>query len=306
MVATTRRLMRAALYSVTIFAVLLSLGAPVLAKMPKIGVVSAARSSVHVITPGVGVRKLKAGDHLQIGKWIATGPRGQLHLLFADGSALSAGPRSLLRLDTFSYDAKTKQGAMAFSVGQGQLRFVGGRISKNNPVIFKSIGATARIQGGMGLLNFDPPLLTVDLLKQIKITPSVGAFSQVLSNIQNPNQTPGKSNPFDGQIIAMALSANSIKPGQVAGEDGAAAGRAKDGETVQSLIASGNYIAGIQKQSDEDRITAAKIFFSNQTGKFVRGPVKPAPKTSKGADSGFIRTPLPNPFIDIQNILFPN
>jgi len=59
------------------------------------------------------------------------------------------GPRSDLVIDEYVYDPATGIGEMTIDISKGVFRLVGGKISKNNPVIFNTPSATVAIRGGM-------------------------------------------------------------------------------------------------------------------------------------------------------------
>ena len=128
-----------------------------LADLPKIGVPAAVRPDAHGTPPGADQRILHVGLDLNANERIETGPTGQTHLLFVDGSTISVGPNSFLRLDKFVYDPDAKDGELVVSVSKGLFRFVGGRLSKNRAVIFKAPHAVIGIRGGVALLQINTP-----------------------------------------------------------------------------------------------------------------------------------------------------
>jgi hypothetical protein len=107
--------------------------------------------------PGAEERILQVGLGLVADETISTGPTGQTHLLFVDGSTISIGPNSSLSLDKFVYDPKVKKGELVVSVSKGLFRFVGGRISKKTPVLFKSPTAVIGIRGGVAIVQVNSP-----------------------------------------------------------------------------------------------------------------------------------------------------
>lgn len=133
--------------------IFMTISGSALAELPKIGVPAAVRPSAHGTPPGGDARVLQVGLDLHADEEIVTGATGQTHLLFRDGSAISIGPNSSLRLDKFVYDPETKQGELVASVSKGLFRFVGGRISKKKAVLFKAPEATIGIRGGVAILE---------------------------------------------------------------------------------------------------------------------------------------------------------
>jgi FecR protein len=83
-----------------------------------------------------------------------TGPLGQTQLLFLDESAMTIGPNSDLTIDQFVYDPKSGTGHLAMSASRGLLRFVGGKLSKQEEgVSLRTSTATLAVRGGAFLLD---------------------------------------------------------------------------------------------------------------------------------------------------------
>ena len=130
---------------------------PVAAKTIDIGVAAAVRPQATGTPPEQDSRILNVGIDLFANERIETGPSGQTHLLFRDGSSISIGPRATLVLDSFVYDPETKTGELVVSASKGLFRFVGGRISKTKPVLFKTPEAVIGIRGGVAMMNVNTP-----------------------------------------------------------------------------------------------------------------------------------------------------
>jgi hypothetical protein len=54
-----------------------------------------------------------------------------VQVLLLDGSTFTVGPRSSLVIDKFVYNPKSGKGALVASFSKGALRFVGGKLSKD-------------------------------------------------------------------------------------------------------------------------------------------------------------------------------
>ncbi len=113
------------------------------------GVASAVVPQSTGTPPQQARRVLQVGIDLQVDERVETGERGKTQLLFLDGSALTVGPNSDVTLDSFVYDPDAKTGELALSSTKGLFRFVGGRISKKQPVVLKTPTATIGIRGGV-------------------------------------------------------------------------------------------------------------------------------------------------------------
>jgi hypothetical protein len=62
---------------------------------------------------------------------------------------MTLGPGSDLTIDNFVYDPETKAGKLAMTAAVGVFRFVGGRASKDEPVVINTPTATVGIRGGI-------------------------------------------------------------------------------------------------------------------------------------------------------------
>lgn len=110
-----------------------------------------ARIGVTSVT--AGTTSAVQGTDLQAGQHITTGADGRVHLMFVDGSAVTVGPNSTLRIESYSYDPATKTGAMTLDVQQGTIRFVGGAISKKADVQIRTPSSTVGIRGGIAAVS---------------------------------------------------------------------------------------------------------------------------------------------------------
>ncbi|MEI2300996.1 FecR family protein [Ensifer sp. MJa1] len=129
---------------------LLLLTEPVVAR--DIGTAAAVQPTVI----GEGERIIRVDAAVRANERIVTGAEGRAQLLFADGSAFSIGPGSDVVLDTFVYDPDRSTGKIALSVTKGVFRFVGGKLSKEQPVAISAGTATMGIRGGIAFLTVQP------------------------------------------------------------------------------------------------------------------------------------------------------
>ncbi len=129
---------------------LLWLTQPVVAR--DIGTAAAVQPTVI----GEGKRIIRVDAAVRANERIVTGAEGRAQLLFADGSAFSLGPGSDVVLDTFVYDPDRSTGKIALLVAKGVFRFVGGKLSKGQPVTISAGTATMGIRGGIAFLTVQP------------------------------------------------------------------------------------------------------------------------------------------------------
>ncbi|WP_428249885.1 FecR domain-containing protein [Ferrovibrio sp.] len=149
---TARRTTRAAALAVLPALALFALH-PALAASEPIGVAAAVNPDAAGTPPQMQKRLIEVGTNMLKDEKVETGPNGQVQLLFNDGSAISIGPNSEMVLDTFVYDPAKGTGQMAVSVAKGTFRFIGGKISKENPVQIKAGSATMGIRGGVVVIQ---------------------------------------------------------------------------------------------------------------------------------------------------------
>jgi hypothetical protein len=115
----------------------------------KIGVVSAADPSVRIVDAGGAERQVKLGDTIYADDTIKTDAKGKAQLVFEDRSTITVNENSELKIDHFIYDPASESGKMSMNNVKGAFRFIGGALSKKNPVTIKTPVATIGIRGGI-------------------------------------------------------------------------------------------------------------------------------------------------------------
>ncbi|HYB57135.1 MAG TPA: FecR domain-containing protein [Alphaproteobacteria bacterium] len=118
-----------------------------------IGSVAAMSPTALGTRPSGVAEPLSAGASIFFQERLATEELGRLHIRLADQSVLDVAPSSELTIDKFVYDPSTGAGAIAGSVGQGVLRYVGGVVSKHQDVVFTTPSATVAIRGSSMLVE---------------------------------------------------------------------------------------------------------------------------------------------------------
>ncbi len=123
----------------------------------RVGVSSAVNPQATGTPPGGATRQLVIGQEVVYNERVTTGPAGQTQLLFLDKSSMSVGPNSDLKIDQFVYDPKSGSGKLAMSATRGLLRYVGGKLSKqDDAVTLKTSTATLAVRGGAFIVNIRP------------------------------------------------------------------------------------------------------------------------------------------------------
>jgi hypothetical protein len=120
----------------------------------RVGVHSAVNPDVTGAPPGATPRRLVIGQDAVFNEHITTAANGQTQVLFLDQSSMTIGPNSDLTIDQFVYDPKTGTGKLAMSATRGLLRYVGGKLSKQDEgVTLRTGAATIAIRGGSFIAN---------------------------------------------------------------------------------------------------------------------------------------------------------
>jgi FecR-like protein len=141
----------------------LSVAGPVQAQS-KVGVTSATDGDPLGKPPATAERVLRIGIDVQANEVVTTHGDDRAHLVFLDGSSLTVGPNARLTIDKFVYDPASKTGELAITASQGVLRFVGGKISKTNPVTINTPSGTIGIRGGIGIFGVNGRGTTANFL----------------------------------------------------------------------------------------------------------------------------------------------
>src|SRR3989337_2722843 len=125
------------------------------AEADKVGVAAAVNPDAFSSLSGSPQSQLNIGKSLFFNQRINTTTSGLVQVLLVDGSTFTVGPDSDLVIDKFVYDPKKGTGQIAASFSKGVMRFVGGKISKNEGgvPIKKSAGALA-IRGAIAYADF--------------------------------------------------------------------------------------------------------------------------------------------------------
>jgi trimeric autotransporter adhesin len=120
----------------------------------RVGIDSAVNPQATGIPPGAVARPLVIGQDVLFNERIATTTKGQTQLLFVDESSMTIGPNSDLTIDQFVYDPKTGTGKLAMNATRGLLRYVGGKLSKQDgAVTLRTSTATLAVRGGAFILD---------------------------------------------------------------------------------------------------------------------------------------------------------
>jgi FecR-like protein len=155
----------AALPLASLFTVAALSGSTALADQ-KVGVAAAVKPEATSQPPGGDASTLRIGKSVVYNERIDTAGSGQVQVLLVDGSTFTVGPGSSLVIDKFVYNPGTGKGALVANFSKGALRFVGGKLSKNDPGVKINTPAGAlTVRGGIVTIKLSGPnqaLITFD------------------------------------------------------------------------------------------------------------------------------------------------
>jgi hypothetical protein len=145
----------------------------------RVGVHSAVNPDATGAPPGATPRRLVIGQDAVFNERITTAANGQTQVLFLDQSSMTIGPNSDLTIDQFVYDPKSGTGKLAMSATRGLLRYVGGKLSKQDEgVTLRTSTATIAIRGGAFIadINRDGTDATLIYGKGLTVTGVAGGL----------------------------------------------------------------------------------------------------------------------------------
>ena len=138
---------RTSLLLVACALLVLPLGASAASTEVEVGVTAASVTDATGKPPVSPARDLETGLEVFFNEKISTDENGRAQLLFRDGTSLTVGASSEMTIDEYVYDPATGTGDMVVSISKGIFRVVGGKISKNKPIVFNSPTATVAVRG---------------------------------------------------------------------------------------------------------------------------------------------------------------
>jgi hypothetical protein len=236
----SRRLNALPLTGLAIVALAL-LGPSSLAHADKVGVAAA----VHPDAVSQGT-EVKIGNSIFYNQRINTTGNGLVQVLLVDGSTFTVGPGSDLVIDKFVYDPNKNTGEVVATLGKGVLRFVGGKISKNEGgVTVNTPDGALAIRGGMFQGNVDGHHSVFSFLfgVEMKLTGADGQVHRVYEpgytiDLSSGTPTIRPTRPEDTNFFMKALSGGGhvVVGGDKTGNQGGNQGNT--GNTKSNTLAS--------------------------------------------------------------------
>jgi hypothetical protein len=121
----------------------------------KVGVAAAVNPDAFSSLAGAPKSQISIGKSIFYNEQINTTGSGLVQVLLVDGSTFTVGPGSDLVIDRFVYDPKKGVGQISASFSKGVMRFVGGKISKQEGGVNVDTPAGAlAIRGGIVYADF--------------------------------------------------------------------------------------------------------------------------------------------------------
>ena len=127
------------------------------ARADKVGVAAAVQPDAFSSLSGTPNQQLNIGKSIFYNERINTTTSGLVQVLLIDGSTFTVGPNSNLVIDKFVYDPNKKTGQLVATFTKGTMRFIGGKLSKNDGgVTVKTPAGALAIRGGMFQGRYGP------------------------------------------------------------------------------------------------------------------------------------------------------
>ena len=124
----------------------------------RVGVAAAVKPDATSRPPGGETTTLNIGKAVLYNERIDTSGSGVVQVLLLDGSTFTVGPGSSLVIDKFVYNPSSGKGALVASISKGALRFVGGKLSKQEQgIAVKTPAGALTVRGGIALIKVNGP-----------------------------------------------------------------------------------------------------------------------------------------------------
>lgn len=119
------------------------------AESAKVGVIGAIEDRVVAHGADGALRELALGSDVFLNDRITTDAAGTAQVMFLDKSALTVSSNAEVVIDRFVYSPAESTGDLTIRNAKGALRFIGGALSKEKPVLIKTPVSTIGIRGGI-------------------------------------------------------------------------------------------------------------------------------------------------------------
>ena len=187
------------------------------AQADKVGVAAAVNPDAFSNLSDTPNKQLNIGKSIFFNERINTTTSGLVQVLLVDGSTFTVGPNSDLVIDKFVYNPRKKTGEIVATFSKGTMRFIGGKISKNEGgVTVKTPSGALAIRGGMvqGSVSGNKGVFSFLYGVQMSFTSNNGQTATVYENGYTLDLTGGTptirpTTPQDTNFFMAALSSGS-------------------------------------------------------------------------------------------------
>jgi FecR protein len=252
------------------------LSAPAYAE--KIGVAAAVNPDAFSNLGSAPQTQINIGKSIFYNERINTTGSGLVQVLLVDGSTFTVGPGSDLVIDKFVYDPKKGAGQISASFSKGVMRFVGGKISKNEGGVTVNTPAGAlAIRGAIALADFKSPKVFSILFvfgEYLKLQDQAPIFQYPYGYFANNGQiTTREYNAADLKTIMASLT-NGNSGGNNSGNNPPSPPKPMTTQSLSQLIANAT-ATQIQSQVDNPPSTlyAAGMYLQTEIGGENDSPV---------------------------------
>jgi hypothetical protein len=115
-----------------VFLIFVTIGVSAWGAEPIAGSVKTAQGS-SVVHRGTETLPAREGMHLLVDDVLQTSADGRLGVIFQDGTRISLGPNTELKIDRFVYEPADGKFALLLRLARGVLTYVSGKIAKFSP-----------------------------------------------------------------------------------------------------------------------------------------------------------------------------
>ncbi|MFZ4125803.1 MAG: FecR domain-containing protein [Rickettsiales bacterium] len=202
-----------------------------------IGVVGALQGTANAAGAS-GPRTLKVGDQIFLDEEVTTGAGSKLQLMLNDRSTITLNPNSKVKVREFAFDASADSGSMAMESVKGAFRFIGGALSKQNPVTIKTPVSSIGIRGGIADTHIGPQGQTDAVFHYGAAMTMTNANGQTIEitqpgqglSMQTPTDVPSFTPPA---VLQQYIGAFGAAPDAAPSGEGAANTPAPSQDSVQ-------------------------------------------------------------------------
>jgi hypothetical protein len=276
----------------------------------KVGVAAAVNPDAYSSLSGAPNKQLSIGKSIFYNERISTDASGVVQVLLVDGSTFTVGANSDLVIDRFVYDPRKKSGEIVATFSKGAMRYIGGKISKNEDgVTVKTPSGSLAIRGGMvqGNLAGGNSIFSFLYGEELTFTGSNGQTYTVYQpgytlDFNGGQPTVRPTTPADTQLLMAALTNSNTNTSGVTTPDGPPQSRQQLAETLSMQ----QLIADATATMIDDEIARQQMHLPTGPGSTPSGP-STFEVTDGGYATGIVTSDIPQEnFVNIVSSTGPN